>query len=119
MKMPLALFRPYRTQYNLDKHAVNGFVYLELLELSMDYHSGRTGQQTPPAPAPHGYYEVAHTPGLWRHVTRPISAILAKNQPKHPSYSPHTIKYVPTVCPQPKRPVLRANKMRRQYMGLY
>jgi hypothetical protein len=23
--------------------------------------------------APYGYYEVAHTPGLWRHVTRPIS----------------------------------------------
>eukprot|EP00804_Cyclotella_cryptica_P014406 CCRYP_020991-RA/>CCRYP_020991-RA protein AED:0.43 eAED:0.43 QI:0/0/0/1/0/0/2/0/190 len=25
-------------------------------------------------------------------------AILAKKQPKHPSCSPHTIKYVPTVC---------------------
>eukprot|EP00978_Attheya_sp_CCMP212_P035634 scaffold156249_cov52-Attheya_sp.AAC.3 len=22
--------------------------------------------------APHGYYEVKHTPGLWKHVTRPI-----------------------------------------------
>ena len=22
--------------------------------------------------APHGYYECAHTPGLWRHATRPI-----------------------------------------------
>ena len=21
---------------------------------------------------PHGYYEVMHTPGLWRHVTRPV-----------------------------------------------
>ena len=21
---------------------------------------------------PHGYYEVAHTPGLWRHLTRPV-----------------------------------------------
>eukprot|EP00804_Cyclotella_cryptica_P011876 CCRYP_004378-RA/>CCRYP_004378-RA protein AED:0.44 eAED:0.39 QI:0/0/0/1/1/1/2/0/442 len=26
--------------------------------------------------APHGYYEVRHTPGLWRHVTRPISFTL-------------------------------------------
>eukprot|EP00956_Cyclotella_meneghiniana_P031758 scaffold84459_cov26-Cyclotella_meneghiniana.AAC.1 len=26
--------------------------------------------------APAGYYEVAHTPGLWRHVTRPISFTL-------------------------------------------
>eukprot|EP00804_Cyclotella_cryptica_P022655 CCRYP_012469-RC/>CCRYP_012469-RC protein AED:0.37 eAED:0.30 QI:0/0/0/1/0/0/2/0/432 len=49
MKMPLALFPNHiRAQYNLDKHAIHGFVYLE------------------------GYYEVAHTPGLWHHVTRPI-----------------------------------------------
>ena len=26
--------------------------------------------------APHGYYEVAHTPGLWRHVTRPVQFTL-------------------------------------------
>ena len=25
---------------------------------------------------PAGYYEVAHTPGLWRHVTRPIQCTL-------------------------------------------
>ena len=22
--------------------------------------------------APHGYFEVTHTPGLWKHITRPI-----------------------------------------------
>ena len=22
--------------------------------------------------APHGYFEVTHTPGLWQHITRPI-----------------------------------------------
>ena len=22
--------------------------------------------------APHGYYEMPHTPGLWKHVSRPI-----------------------------------------------
>ena len=26
--------------------------------------------------APYGYYEVAHTPGLWRHVTRPVQFTL-------------------------------------------
>eukprot|EP00804_Cyclotella_cryptica_P025622 CCRYP_002829-RA/>CCRYP_002829-RA protein AED:0.38 eAED:0.38 QI:0/0/0/1/0/0/2/0/285 len=26
--------------------------------------------------APHGYYEVAHTPGLWRHVWRPLAFTL-------------------------------------------
>ena len=25
---------------------------------------------------PHGYYEFAHTPGLWRHVTRPVQFTL-------------------------------------------
>jgi hypothetical protein len=25
---------------------------------------------------PHGYYECKHTPGLWRHLTRPISFTL-------------------------------------------
>ena len=26
--------------------------------------------------APSGYYEVAHTPGLWRHVTKPVQFTL-------------------------------------------
>ena len=26
--------------------------------------------------APHGYYEVPHTPGLWKHISRPISFTL-------------------------------------------
>jgi hypothetical protein len=26
--------------------------------------------------APHGYYECTHTPGLWKHETRPISFTL-------------------------------------------
>ena len=26
--------------------------------------------------APHGYYEVKHTPGLWKHITRPIQFTL-------------------------------------------
>ena len=27
--------------------------------------------------APHGYYDVNHTPGLWRHVRRPVRFSLA------------------------------------------
>eukprot|EP00804_Cyclotella_cryptica_P017050 CCRYP_003285-RA/>CCRYP_003285-RA protein AED:0.19 eAED:0.21 QI:0/0/0/1/1/1/2/0/900 len=39
MKMPLALFPDHiRAQYNLDKHAINGFVYLELHRVFMAYH---------------------------------------------------------------------------------
>ena len=26
--------------------------------------------------APHGYFEVKHTPGLWTHITRPIQSTL-------------------------------------------
>jgi hypothetical protein len=28
---------------------------------------------------PHGYYECKHTPGLWQHLTRPISFTLVVN----------------------------------------
>ena len=31
-----------------------------------------TGKQFNKSLAPDGYYEVAHTPGIWRHTTRPI-----------------------------------------------
>ena len=35
----------------------------------------QTGSQKRPKikPPPHGYFEVTHTPVLWRHITRPIS----------------------------------------------
>ena len=29
--------------------------------------------------APAGYYEVPHTPGLWKHISRPVSFILVDN----------------------------------------
>ena len=29
--------------------------------------------------APYGYVEVSHTPGLWRHITRPIAFSLVVN----------------------------------------
>jgi hypothetical protein len=38
---------------------------------------------------PHGYYECANTPGLWKHVLRPISFTLAVDD--------FGVKYVGTV----------------------
>eukprot|EP00804_Cyclotella_cryptica_P001099 CCRYP_008385-RA/>CCRYP_008385-RA protein AED:0.18 eAED:0.13 QI:0/0/0/1/0.4/0.16/6/0/1406 len=79
MKMPLALFPNHiRAQYNLDKHAVNGFVYLELhgAIYGLPQAGALANKLLQKRLAPHGYYEVAHTPGLWRHVTRPISFTL-------------------------------------------
>eukprot|EP00804_Cyclotella_cryptica_P007704 CCRYP_001322-RA/>CCRYP_001322-RA protein AED:0.33 eAED:0.33 QI:0/0/0/1/0/0/2/0/410 len=80
MKMPLALF-PYhiRAQYNLDKHAMHGFVFLELCGAiyGLPQEGTLANKLLQKCLAPHGYYEVAHTPGLWCHVTRPISFTLA------------------------------------------
>eukprot|EP00804_Cyclotella_cryptica_P004885 CCRYP_004953-RA/>CCRYP_004953-RA protein AED:0.21 eAED:0.22 QI:0/0/0/1/0.5/0.33/3/0/1060 len=79
MKMPLALFPDHiRAKYNLDKHAVNGFVYLELRGAiyGLPQAGALANKLLRKRLAPHGYYEVAHTPGLWCHVTRPISFTL-------------------------------------------
>eukprot|EP00804_Cyclotella_cryptica_P006990 CCRYP_007118-RA/>CCRYP_007118-RA protein AED:0.30 eAED:0.30 QI:0/-1/0/1/-1/1/1/0/515 len=79
MKMPLALFPDHiRAQYNLDKHTVNGFVYLELhgAIYGLPQAGALANKLLRKCLAPQGYYEVAHTPGLWRHVTQPISFTL-------------------------------------------
>ena len=79
MKMPLDIFPPATVeQYNLTQHAHNGFVYLEIRKAI--YGLPQAGilankllrQRLRPA----GYYEVAHTPGLWKHVTRPLQFTL-------------------------------------------
>ena len=64
-----------RTQYDLDRHAKNSFVYLEIRRAiyGLPKSGALTNKLLQKCLAPHGYYEVAHTPGLWRHVTRPIS----------------------------------------------
>ena len=75
MKMPLKVF-PQHTieQYDLINKAKNGFVYLEIrraiygLPCSGALANKLLRERLDPA----GYYEVPHTPGLWRHKTRPI-----------------------------------------------
>ncbi len=68
MKIPLTLFPKHvRDQYDLEKHAKNGFVYLELH--GPIYGSPQAGvlanKLLRKRLAPHGYYKVVHTPGLW------------------------------------------------------
>ena len=75
MKMPLALFLEWtRTQYNLDEHALNGSVYWEIL--SEIYGLPNTGRlanlRLREKLKPAGFYEVANTPGQWKHRRRPI-----------------------------------------------
>ncbi len=79
MKMPLSLFPSWiKEQYNLDKHAKNGFVYLEMRRAvwGLPQAGILANKLLRQRLLPHGYYECKHTPGLWRHLTRPISFTL-------------------------------------------
>ena len=75
MLMPLRLF-PHHTidQYKLQENAQNGQVYLEVQKAiyGIQQAGALANKQLKKLIAPDGYYEVAHTPGLWRHATRPI-----------------------------------------------
>jgi hypothetical protein len=79
MKMPLGIFPPHtKAQYELDKHAKNGFIYLEICKaiyglLQAGILANHLLRQRL---RPHGYYEVRHTPGLWKHISRPIQFTL-------------------------------------------
>ena len=75
MKMPLELFPPWtRVQYNLDRHAYKDFVYWEIMKAiyGLPQPGALANKQLKENLKPHGYYEVQHTPGLWRHKRRPI-----------------------------------------------
>jgi hypothetical protein len=79
MKMPLSLFPSWtKEQYNLDKLAKNGFVYLEMRRAvwGLPQAGILANKLLQKRLLPHGYYECKHTPGLWRHLTRPISFTL-------------------------------------------
>ena len=77
--MPLHLF-PQHTidQYKLQENAQNGQVYLEVRKAiyGLPQAGALANKQLKKFLAPYGYYEVAHTPGLWRHATRPIQLSL-------------------------------------------
>eukprot|EP00804_Cyclotella_cryptica_P011793 CCRYP_011361-RA/>CCRYP_011361-RA protein AED:0.17 eAED:0.11 QI:0/0/0/0.8/0.25/0.2/5/0/1137 len=79
MKMPLDLFPEHTIQqYDLRNKAKNGFVYLEICRCMYGLPMARAlaNKLLRERLAPHGYYEVAHTPGLWHHVWRPLSFTL-------------------------------------------
>jgi hypothetical protein len=74
MKMPLSLFPSSswtREQYNLDRLAKNGFVYLEMNRAvwGLPQAGILANKLLQKRLLPHGYYECKHTPGLWRQDT--------------------------------------------------
>ncbi len=79
MKMPIDIF-PQSTidQYNLHKHVKNGFIYLEIRKAiyGLPQAGILANKLLRQRLRPHGYYEVAHTPGLWKHIDKPVQFTL-------------------------------------------
>jgi hypothetical protein len=79
MKMPLNLFPPWIiAQYDLHNKVVGGFVYLQMRKAvwGLPQAGILANKLLRKRLAPHGYYECKHTPGLWKHTSRPISFTL-------------------------------------------
>ena len=79
MRIPIALF-PQHTidQYDLNTHKKDGFVYVEIRKAiyGLPQAGILANKLLKKRLKPHGYYEVPHTPGLWRHISRPIQFTL-------------------------------------------
>jgi hypothetical protein len=75
MRLSIDLFPEHTMrQYNLRQHARKGYIYVEIRKAiyGLPQAGILSNLLLQKRLAPAGYYEVAHTPGLWRHVTRPI-----------------------------------------------
>ncbi len=76
MKMPISDFPEWiKKQYENEKHALNGFVYLRMEQVVWGLLQAGilTNELLCKRLAPHGYYEYINTPGLWRHKWHPIT----------------------------------------------
>jgi hypothetical protein len=79
MKMLISVFPPWIIeQYDLNKHVLNGFIYLEMRRAVWGLPQAGiiANKLLRKRLLPHGYYECANTPGLWRHESRPITFTL-------------------------------------------
>ena len=76
MKMPINLIPDEVIEfYNLQPHIKNGFIYMEIRKGMYGLPQAGILANKPVLKAwlaPHGYFEQQHTPGLFRHATRPI-----------------------------------------------
>ena len=79
MRMPLKIIPEHIIeQYNLREKAKNSYVYMEIRRAM--YRLPQAGilanRLLKQCLAKHGYFEVAHTPDLWKHISRLISFTL-------------------------------------------
>ncbi len=76
LKMPLVLFLEWiKVQYDLDKYALNGFVYLEMRRAVWGLPQAciLANKLLRRSLLLHGYYKCNNTPGLWKHQTHSIA----------------------------------------------
>ena len=76
MKLPLSVFPKHiKQQYDLEMKAKKGYVYIEIRRFiySLPQADKLANTALKEHLTPYGYFEVSHTPGLWRHITRPIA----------------------------------------------
>ena len=76
MRIPLSAFPEHIIkQYNLRENSLHLYVHVEIRRSI--YCLPRAGALANKGIkvnlAPNGYFETSHTPGLWRHITRPVS----------------------------------------------
>ena len=79
MKIPLSLFLHHTIdQYDLQSKVRNGHVYhkIRCAIYGLTQSRALANVQLPTFLAPEGHYELAHTSGLWRHITRPMQFTL-------------------------------------------
>ncbi len=73
--MPLSLF-PINiiAHYNLLKKVLNSFVYIEICRgmYGLPQAGILANKLLKKRLARHGYFEVPHTPGLWKHISHPV-----------------------------------------------
>jgi hypothetical protein len=76
MRIPFDIL-PQHTidQYDLERKQKGGFVYVEMRRAvyGLPQAGALANKLLKERLAPAGYYEVRHTPGLWKHVTRPVA----------------------------------------------
>jgi len=79
MHIPIGMFPTWIVkQYNLLSKVVKGYIYMEMRQAvwGLPQAGILANKLLRKRLAPKGYYECKQTPGLWRHVTCPISFLL-------------------------------------------
>ena len=82
MKIPISLFPEHSIQkYDFRIKVKNGFIYLEIRKIiyGLPQAGMLKNKYLKEKLAPHGYYEVPHTPSLWKKISRPIQFSLVVN----------------------------------------